>query len=1051
MWLIKLAMNRPISVLMAVVSIALVAVLALAQMSIDIFPKLNMPVIYVAQPYGGMDPSQMEGYVTSYYEYHFLYLPGIEHVESRSIQNISLVKLVFHPGTDMSQAMSQTVSMVERARAFMPPGTVAPFVMRFDAGSVPVGYLVFSSATRSLGEIQDLALFKVRPLFATLPGVSAPPPFGGNQRTIVIHIDPQRLRAFRMSADEVVRAVSAGNVIVPAGNVRTGDLNRLTPSNAVVADIQELAALPIRAGAGPTVYLRDLASIQDSSDILAGYALVNGRQTVYIPVTKRADASTLAVVNRVKAQLAKMQAQIPDDIKLDFVFDQSVYVTNSLRGLLVEGALGAILTGLMVLLFLRDLRSSLVVVVTIPFALMSSLILLWLAGQTINIMTLGGLTLSVGILVDEATVVMERIHARLAEGREKVLAIFLASSETVTPRLLAMLSVIAVFIPALFMKGSMQALFAPLSLAVGFAMMASYVLSATLVPVLCTWFLQHGKETAGPSVVDRCKGFYASTLDAALKSRWMIVVAYALATGALIFAGLEIVGTEIFPHVNAGQLQLRLRAPTGTRVERTQELVLQALALINEVAGKDNVVISLGYVGTQPPSYPISSIYLWTSGSHEALLSIGLKRSSGLNLRDLQERLRRKFAADLPELKVSFEAGDIVSQVMNFGASNPVEIAVTGPKLSETRAFTQTLCERVQALTCLRDVQIAQPLDYPTINVNINRDRAGQLGVTVEQVGKALVSATSSSRFIAPTYWRDGKTGVAYQVQVEVPQFLMTSADDVKTIPATQGGAPHPLIGDLAAVEYGVMPGEFDRYNMQRMLTITANLATNNLGQAAAAVNKAIEQTGKPPKGVTVNVRGQIEPMNQAIGGLTSGLGLSVLAVFLLLASTFQSTRLALVVVSIVPAILAGVLVAILVAGATLNIQSFIGAIMAVGIGVANAILLTVFAEKYRRQGRAVEEAVVMSGMDRLRPIMMTSAAMIAGMVPLAIGMGEGGEQTAPLGVAVIGGLLASFPAVLIVIPAVFALVQAKASRDPGSLLAKFDSRELEVLVSEAQ
>ncbi len=1049
MWLISFAMNRPISVLMAVLSVALCSMLALSQMSIDIFPKLNMPVIYVAQPYGGMDPSQMEGYVTSYYEYHFLYLPGIEHVESRSIQNISLVKLVFHPGTDMSQAMSQTVSMVERSRAFMPPGTVAPFVMRFDAGSVPVGYLVFSSATRSLGEIQDLALFKVRPMFATLPGVSAPPPFGGNQRTIVIQVDPERLRSFRMSADEVVRAVSSGNIIMPSGNVRTGDLNRLTPINSVVTDIQELGSLPIRTGAGPAVYLRDLAKIKDSSDILAGYALVNGRQTVYIPVTKRADASTLSVVDRVKSQLTKMQALIPEDIKLDFVFDQSIYVKNSLLGLLVEGALGAVLTGLMVLVFLRDIRSSLVVVITIPFALMSSVLLLWLNGQTINIMTLGGLTLSIGILVDEATVVMERIHSRLAEGKEKVLAVFLASSETVTPRLLAMLSVVAVFIPALFMKGSIQALFAPLSLAVGCAMLSSYVLSSTLVPVLCSWFLKPQKQDTEAGLFHRLKQWYASTLSFALRLRWVLVLAYVAITGVLILGGLRLVGTEIFPQVNAGQLQLRLRAPSGTRVERTQDVALKALALIGEVAGKDNVVISLGYVGTQPPSYPISSIYLWTSGSHEALLSIGLKHGSGLNLRDLQEKLRAKFAAELPDVKLSFEPGDIVSQVMNFGASNPVEIAIAGPKLPETRAFAQKLLEKVQGLKCLRDVQFAQPLDYPTIDVKVNRDRAGQLGVTMEQVGKALVAATSSSRFVAPNYWRDAKTGVAYQVQVEVPQYLMKSADDVKAIPATLGNAQHPLIGDLADVQYGTVPGEFDRYNMQRMLTITANVANSDLGRAAAEVSKAIEATGKPPRGVTVNLRGQIEPMNQAISGLSSGLGLSVLAIFLLLASTFQSTRLALVVVSTVPAILSGVLVALLVTGTTLNVQSFIGAIMAVGIGVANAILLITFAEKYRRQGQDVGEAAVSAGTGRLRPILMTSAAMIAGMIPMAVGLGEGGEQIAPLGRAVIGGLVVSVPAVLIMIPTIFSLVQQKVSRDPASLLAKFDKKELELLVRE--
>src|SRR6266851_5011967 len=373
MWLINGAMRRPIMVIIAVIALSLGSVLAYLRMSVDIFPDLNLPVIYVAQPFGGMDPAQMEGYLVSYYEFHFLYITGIEHVESKSIQNIGLVKLYFHPGTDMSQALAQTVSYVERSRAFMPPGTVAPFIVRYDAGSVPVGQLVFSSDSRSVGEIQDLALFRVRPMFATLPGVSAPPPFGGNQRTVVIHVDPSRLRAYQMSPEEVIKAVAAGNTILPAGNVRIGVLNLLAPLNSIVPRIQDLGGLPIRTGAGPTVFLRDIGTVENSSDVLTGYALVNGRRTVYIPVTKRADASTLDVVNRVKAELPRMQALVPDDIKVSFEFDQSTYVKNAIRGLVIEGALGALLTGLTVLLFLRDVRSALIVVVTIPFALLTEI------------------------------------------------------------------------------------------------------------------------------------------------------------------------------------------------------------------------------------------------------------------------------------------------------------------------------------------------------------------------------------------------------------------------------------------------------------------------------------------------------------------------------------------------------------------------------------------------------------------------------------------------------------------------------------------------------
>src|SRR2546426_9384159 len=492
--LVHTAMRRPITVVVAIIAVALGAALAIRQMPRDILPNLGIPILYVAQPYGGMDPAQMEGYLTYYYEYHFLYITGIEHVESKSIQGIALIKLQFHPGTDMASALAETINYANRARAFMPPGTVPAFVMRFDAGSVPVGNLVFTSDSRTVGELQDLALNRVRPLFATLPGVSAPPPFGGSQRTIVVSIDPDRLRAYRMAPEEVIQALNTGNTIVPAGNVRTGDLLRLAPINSVVSNIKDLQNLPIRTGAGPTVFLRDVDTVEDSSDIITGYAEVNGRRTVYIPVTKRADASTLSVVNEVKANLAHFQAAVPPDLKIDYEFDQSSYVRNALLSVVREGLLGALLTGLMVLLFLRDRRSALIVVVTIPFALLTAVVALWGAGQTINIMTLGGLALAVGILVDESTVVVENIHSHLSQGQGRAQAVLQASKEVQIPRLLAMLCVLGVFVPSFFMVGVSRSLFVPLSLAVGFAMAASYLLSSSLVPVLSTWILREHKD-----------------------------------------------------------------------------------------------------------------------------------------------------------------------------------------------------------------------------------------------------------------------------------------------------------------------------------------------------------------------------------------------------------------------------------------------------------------------------------------------------------------------------------------------------------------------------
>src|SRR5215218_2817893 len=534
MWLVFTAMRRPITILVAVLAIALTSVMAIRQMKVDIFPQLGAPAIYVAQPYGGMDPSQMEGYLTYYYEYHFLYITGIEHVESKNIQGIALMKLVFHPETDMSQAMGEVVGYVNRARAFMPPGAVPPFIMRFDAGSVPVAQLVFSSSTRSVPEMQDIALNRVRPIFATLPGVSAPPPFGGSQRTIVVRVDPERLRQYALSPEEVVAAVGRSSTVVPSGNVRTGDLVRIAATNATLGgNIQELLDAPIRIGSGPTVFLRDVGTISDTTDIVVGYAHVNGKRTVYIPVTKRADASTLDVIRNVRRTLPAMRSVVPDDVKIDLVFDQSRYVVGALRGLLWEALLGALLTGVMVLVFMRDLRSSVIVVITIPIALLSAVVALWIAGQTINIMTLGGLALAVGVLVDEATVVIENIHSRLAAGMPRARAVIEASRQTTTARLLSMLCVLAVFLPALFMTGVGRQLFMPLSVAVGLAMLASYLLSSTVVPVLATWMLREGSRHDGGRF-EALRSSYRARLEGILRFRWLVAGLYLVVTGVLI-------------------------------------------------------------------------------------------------------------------------------------------------------------------------------------------------------------------------------------------------------------------------------------------------------------------------------------------------------------------------------------------------------------------------------------------------------------------------------------------------------------------------------------
>lgn len=1038
MWLIRLTLRRPITVIVLVVALAFASVLAILRTRVDIFPNLDLPVIYVAQPYGGMSPQQMEGFVSYYYEYHFLYINGIESVEAKSIQGTALLRLTFHPGTNMSEALAQTISYVNRARAFMPPGTVSPFVIRYDAGTLPVGYMVFSSPSRTLAEIQDLALNRVRPVFATLSGVSSPPPFGGNQRTIVINVEPQKLQAYGLSPESVVKALTSGNSIQPAGNADIGTTHTLVTTDTTVTQINDLLNIPLKAGSGASVYIRDVGNVSDSSDLLAGYALLNGKRTIYIPVTKRPDASTLTVVKEVRQNLARFQSLVPDDIKITYEFDQSAYVRNALMAVLREAIFGALLTGLTLLLFLRDWRSSLIVVITIPFALLAAVVLLKLAGQTINIMTLGGLALSVGVLVDEGTVLLENIHVHLDNGEGTARAVFLASKEVATPRLLAMLSVLAVFIPSFFMTGPARSLFLPLSLAVGFAMGASYLLSSSLVPVLANWLLKGTVEEKTRSEVegsfDRFRRRFERMLHRAMEMPSIVLGLYGVIALLILLLVTPHIAQELFPSSASTQFRLRINAPDGTRVAVTEDLVKRVLASIHETAGDKNLDLSLGYVGTQGSSYPINAVFLWTSGPQQAIINVGLKPDSSIKLAELEAQLRKKLPQQFPNLNFSFDPGDLISQTLSFGSSSQTEVTITGPQYADVASFAERVRQRLAQVTELSDLQYEEPLHYPTVDIHVNRTLAGQLGTTADAVGSAVVSATASSRFVAPSYWRDPKSGVSYQVQVQIPQAKMTSLAAIGNIPVESASGSHPLVNQLAELRSGTVPGELDRQNGLWMLALSANLSGRDLRLANKAIEKAIVDAGVPPRGVKAEVRGQVSALQQIFGELTIGLLAAIGVILLLLTANFQSLKLALVVISTIPAVLAGAVLFLFLTGTTLNMESFMGTIMAIGVAVANAILLVSFAEQNRLGGVPAVEAVRAAASERLRPVLMTSLAMIAGMLPMALAFGQGSEETAPLGRAVIGGLAVATLATLFLLPIIFGLVQRNAPIEKRSL-----------------
>ncbi len=1050
-------MRRPITIVAAVISVCLISVLALTSMKRDIFPDLKIPAIYIIQGYGGMSPEQMEGYITSTYELFFLYVPGIEHIESRSIQNVALIKVFFQPDTDMASAMAAVVAMANRATSLMPHGTYNPFVLRFDAGSLPVGQLVLSSDTKPVKDLEDLAYVRIRPLLATVPGAEAPPPFGGNIRSIVINVNADKLRQYNISGDEIIKTLMAGNRVLPSGNVRTGDYLRIAPVNSDLPDIHQLDYLPIRTGHGPQIFIKDIGAVEDSSDILAGYALFQGHRTVYIPAVKRADASTVSVVDALRAALPRMQAVLPPDVKISYEFDQSKYVREAINDVFHEGLLGTLLPGLMILLFLKDLRSTAIVVTTIPLSLMSAIVGLWLTGQTINIQTLSGLALSIGILVDEATVNIENIHSHLAQGVQKHRAIFDACIETMIPQLLAMLSVVAVFIPSFFMVGITRELFIPLSLAVGFAMIASTILASTLVPIMSVWLLkeQHGEHK--PDFLDALKSRLNNLVDLLLPIRIPVVLAYLILSIMAIIFLYKTLGKELFPASASSQFRVRISAPTGMRVEALERRVLSTLAQVKLEVGAENLEKSLGYAGQQPPMFPISSAFLWTSGPHQALLDVQLKEGANINMAKFKDRLRQRLAKAVPDTKFSFEPGDLVSQIMNLGSPTPISVQISGHDLIQDKLFATKILTELSKISALRDLQWGQPLDYPSCQININRELAGQLGITAEQIGMSLQPAFFSSRFVNLSLWRDKHSGFSYQVQVQVPQDQIKSKDDIENFPTMASERSeqmretepdvdtdvsrrypgshtrrrqHPLISDVAKVEYGVTTGEFDRYNMMRMVSLTANFSGGDLGSVGEEVKAAVKRVGEPPPGVFVDVVGQVPLLKDTFNHLLSGLVLAVVVIALMLLAYFQAPRIVLVVVSTTPAILLGVLTMLLLTGTTVNVQSFMGAIMSIGVGIANAILLVVFAESNRRQGMNASEAAIHAAQSRMRPILMTSIAMVAGMVPMALSAG----QSAPLGRAVIGGLTMSTLSVLTLLPLVFTIIQENASLRSASL-----------------
>jgi multidrug efflux pump subunit AcrB len=1060
--LIRLALRKPITILVLVAGLCFFGISAVRSIKIDIFPSLDLPVIYISHPFGGYTPTQMEAFFGKNYVNLLLYVSGVKSIETKNIQGLTLMKLSFYPGTNMAQAAAEVSAYCNRAQAIFPNGSQPPFILRFDASTLPVGQLVLSSPTRSNNELMDLANVYVRSAFTSIPGLVSPAPFGGNVRTIVIKADPELLRAHNMTPDQLVAAIRINNQTTPSGNVRIGDKNYITPTNTLIKTVKDFENIPLFKGGVQNVYLRDVATVEDGADITSGYALVNGKRSVYLPITKSADASTWEVVQNLKKAIPKFQAQLPEDVKLSYEFDQSVYVINAVKSLISEGAIGAILTGLMVLLFLGDARGALIVILTIPTSIISGVLFLSLFHQTINIMTLSGLSLAIGILVDESTVTIENIHQHFAMGKSKATAIWDACKEIAFPKLLILLCILAVFAPAFTMGGIPGSLFLPLALAIAFSMITSYFLAQTFVPILANWIMKahpanHGSQEKMHAAItgdhdtwdqkkmllekaekdltrfEKLRNRFLRFLQRLYVVRKPVVIAYVvLVSGAAVLL-LNNIGRDVLPRTSSGQFQLRLRAPEGTRIERTEGYMLKALANLDELVGKKNISVTSAYIGQHPGLFSTSPIYLFMPAPNEAVVQVQLHEDYEEDLDKLKERIREKLSTTMPDVKLSFEPIQLTDKILSQGSPTPIEVRLAGRNKKQNEAYAQKVIEKLKAIPYLRDVQLGQSTKYPAININIDRTRAAQLGVDVNDISRSLITSTSSSRYTEKNVWVDEKSNLSYGVMVYVPENKMTSVNSIGEIPVLTN-QPRPVLSDVATISPDTTYGENDNLGAMPVLSVTANINNKDLGSAARDVQKALQTMGELPRGLTIEPIGLTNVLTDTLNSLQNGLLVAIVVIFLMLAANFQSFKVSLVILATIPAVILGSLIMLKLTGSTLNLQSYMGIIMSVGVSIANSVLLITNAEHLRlHNGNAWESAREAAAL-RLRPILMTTIAMVAGMIPMASGLGEGGDQASPLGRAVIGGLIASTFAALFILPMVFSWMQAKTTTKSVSL-----------------
>jgi CzcA family heavy metal efflux pump len=1051
--IVKTALHRPLTFIVMALLILIVGTLAALRTPVDIFPEIRVPVIAVAWNYTGLPPEEMSGRIVTPYERILTTtVNDIEHIESQSLPGIGIVKIFFQPGADIRTATAQVTSVSQTVLRQMPPGVTPPLILNYSASTVPIVQLALSGKGLTEQQFFDIGQNQVRPGLVTIPGAAIPYPSGGKQRQIQIDIDQQALNANGLSAQDVANAIAAQNQINPAGFVKIGSLQYTVKLNSAPSSVAALNDIPVKVVNGATIYMRDVAHVRDGSSPQTNVVHVDGARSALLTVLKNGATSTLAIVQGVKDKIPSLKEGLPASLNIIPVGDQSLFVKGAVEGVVKEGALAAVLTSLMILLFLGSWRSTIIIAVSIPLAVLSAVAALAAFGQTLNTMTLGGLALAVGILVDDATVTIENINWHLEQGKGVIHSILDGAAQIVTPAFVSLLCICIVFVPMFFLPGVAGFLFVPMALSVVFAMIASFILSRTLVPTMAMYLLKphvpgHVHAENGPSknpLVRFQRGFeyrfekfrtgYGGLLERALNAPKPFVLGF-LAVVLLSFLLTPFLGRNFFPSVDAGQIAMHIRAPLGSRIENTSAEFQRVEAKIRTLLPAGEIVSITDNIGL--PVSGINTVYnnSGTVGPQDGDVLITLKEDHAPTPNHVA-LLRRELPRTFPADTFSFLPADITSQILNFGAPAPIDLQVTGKDPKVIAAFAATVLRNIRSIPGLADARIQQSSSYPQLSVNVDRSRIGQYNLTERDVTNSLGTTLAGTATTAPVFFLNPENGVSYPVVGQTPEYQIGSISDLSNVPISgAAGGPPQVLGGLATFDRSNSPAVVSHYNIAPVIDIYATPQGRDLGAVANAINGVLKKLDhEKPKGVTVNFRGQYATMNTAFSGLGFGLLGAIVLIYLLIVVNFQSWLDPFVIITALPAALAGIIWTLFVTGTTLSVPALTGAIMCMGVATANSILVVSFArERLAELGNAFDAALE-AGMVRCRPVLMTALAMIIGMLPMALGLGDGGEQNAPLGRAVIGGLLFATVATLMFVPVVFSFVHRKGVKTPTAM-----------------